>query len=76
MELADKAWPGDEWSIAPTDKADVSFLKRQTEKEVVRGREGEKGIERERKRNREKDSEGERERQCERKQGEREREKE
>ena len=48
MELADKAWPGDEWSIAPTDKADVSFLKRQTEKVVVRGREGEKGIERER----------------------------
>ena len=59
MELADKAWPGDEWSIAPTDRADVSFLKRQTEKVVVRGREGEKGIERERKRNGEKDSEGE-----------------
>ena len=36
----------------------------------MRGREGEKGIERERKRNGEKDSEGERERQCERKQGE------
>ena len=39
MELADKAWPGDEWRIAPTDKADVSFLKRHTEKVVVRGRE-------------------------------------
>ena len=36
MEFADKAWPGDEWSIAPTDKADVSFLK---EKERERGRE-------------------------------------
>ena len=46
MELADKAWPGDEWRIAPTDRADVSFLKRQTEKVVVRGRERERDRER------------------------------
>ena len=38
MVFADKAWPGDEWSIAPTDKADVSFLKdeeRERKREVV-----------------------------------------
>ena len=53
--FADKAWPGDEWSIAPTDKADVSFLK-DKEREKERGsvmernseRDGEKDKDRER----------------------------
>ena len=45
MEFADKAWPGDEWSIAPTDKADVSFLK-DKEREKERGSVMERNIER------------------------------